>query len=286
MPTEDPAGDEPGGRSVAGTRPSGLLRILAVSTLAAAAACAPGPRPRAIPVAMPPPALFPQSRCADCHFASLDPPAPDHLHEWDLSPHSRSNVGCEVCHGGDPTTFEKFHAHQGVLSPRDPASPVHRGNLSGTCGSCHPGPFIAFQKSRHFELLRQGDRAAPTCATCHGAVAAHLLSPKGLESQCAQCHGRGRAAERPEYTVQARRMLEAALEVRGSLDQAWQLMRRIREEPRRSELERAYRQAELPWVRAVDAGHQFVFDDLEDQLALARDRTEALLERLANPGEP
>lgn len=117
------------------------------------------------------------SRCADCHFANPRSVSRWHLSEWDHSAHGRASVGCEKCHGGDPSTFESFLAHQGILSARNPASPVNRINLPKTCGACHPGPFAAFQKSRHYELLREGNPDTPTCVTCHGNVGAFLLSP-------------------------------------------------------------------------------------------------------------
>ena len=96
------------------------------------------------------PAASQQSRCADCHFSRPDAPAPDHLSDWDRSAHSSNNVGCEKCHGGDATTFEPFLAHRGILNSTNPASPVNRRNLSATCGTCHAGPFVAFQNSQHF----------------------------------------------------------------------------------------------------------------------------------------
>ena len=85
-----------------------------------------------------------QSRCADCHFANPDAPEQRHVYDWDRSPHRRSNVGCDACHGGDATSFESFLAHQGILHSGNPASLLHRANLSQTCGSCHIGPFVAF----------------------------------------------------------------------------------------------------------------------------------------------
>jgi hypothetical protein len=79
-------------------------------------------------------------------------------------------VGCEKCHGGDATTFEPFLAHQGILNSMNPASPINRRNLSATCGTCHAGPFVAFQKSQHFALLNKGD----TGVACVRRVTARL----------------------------------------------------------------------------------------------------------------
>jgi hypothetical protein len=71
-----------------------------------------------------------------------------HLAEWDLSAHGRRNVGCEACHGGDPTSFEPFVAHRGVLARSNPASPVHRRNEPAG-----RGPSTATARLRRHEFL-------------------------------------------------------------------------------------------------------------------------------------
>jgi hypothetical protein len=140
-----------------------------------------------------------RSRCADCHSANLNAPNRRHLEDWERSAHGRSGVGRELCHGGDSSTFEPFLAHRGVLNSRNPASPTHWRNPPQTCGSCHPEPYRAFQESHHHDMLAQGHDGVPGCASCHGNVAAQLLTPRGLYSQCSSCHGEGRSASRPEY---------------------------------------------------------------------------------------
>ena len=150
------------------------------------------------------PAMSQQSRCADCHFSRPDAPAADHLSDWDRSAHSRNNVGCEKCHGGNATTFEPFLAHRDILHSSNPSSPVNRRNLSTTCGACHAGPFVAFQKSQHFTLLAKGDSRVPVCTTCHGDAGYRRPSARALETQCAQCHGPNRMAPRSERAEAAR----------------------------------------------------------------------------------
>lgn len=229
-----------------------------------------------------------ESHCADCHISNPAAAAvtgfeESHIVDWDHSAHGRNRVGCDRCHGGDPTTFEPFRAHAGILNSRNPASPANRANLPRTCGVCHAGPFVAFQRSRHDELLRGGDEQVPSCSTCHGEMGAHLLAPKGLESQCARCHGAGKVDPNPEYAKQARLMLEGIRDVRAMLNEARPLVGRIKDKARREALTQEYEQAEVPLTEAVHAGHAFVFDQLEERLAVARKRAEALLERLANP---
>ena len=225
-----------------------------------------------------------ESRCADCHFANpQSDPNPQHLSDWESSAHGRNNVGCEKCHGGDPSSFESFLAHRGVLTSHNPASRTHRTNLPETCGGCHPGPFVAFQKSRHYQLLREGKDDGPTCSTCHGAVAARLLSARGLEKRCERCHGPEGRYPQPEVAVQGKVLLAEVSNVRALLRQASEQIRRIEDEARRKTFQESYDQAEVPLVEAVDSAHAFVFDQMRERLRTARERAETLLNALANP---
>lgn len=223
------------------------------------------------------------SRCGDCHIATPGAPAPRHVSAWDLSAHGRNNVGCEKCHGGDATTFESFQTHRGIVPFGNPSSPVERRNLPRTCGMCHSGQFVEFQRSRHYEVLRSGDTHAPTCTTCHDEVGAYLPSPKALEGECNRCHGPNKTAPRPEFAKQARLLLEGVNDVRASLKAAQSLIRRVKSRPRREEFERQYQQVQVPITEAVHAGHSFTFLRVDERLAVARERAGALLERLANP---
>jgi nitrate/TMAO reductase-like tetraheme cytochrome c subunit len=222
------------------------------------------------------------SRCADCHFARPDAPAQDHLREWDRSPHGRNNVGCQKCHGGNETTVESFLAHRGILPSVNPESPVNRTKLPATCGACHVGPFVAFQDSRHYQLLQTGDRRGPTCSTCHGEADGRLLSAKALESRCNECHGPGEVAPRAERARQVRQLYEGLTVVREQIKLAENFVRRITERERRAQMQEQLDQAKVPLERAVNAGHKFVYDDLQSSLATAQTRVSDLLERLAN----
>jgi len=224
-----------------------------------------------------------QSRCADCHFANPGSVSASHLSEWDLSGHGRKNVGCETCHGGDPRSFEPFVAHKDILARTNPASPVHPTNLPKTCGTCHTGPLVAFQRSKHYELLRAGNKNGPTCTTCHGEAAGNRLSPKALEAQCATCHGAGKIAPHPEFPARARLADEGLREARALLKDARNAIARVKDKARRASLEQAAQQAEVPIIEATQAGHAFVYDQLDERLTTARARLAALFERLANP---
>jgi nitrate/TMAO reductase-like tetraheme cytochrome c subunit len=181
------------------------------------------------------PAVSQQSRCADCHFAQVDPPAPFHLADWDHSPHRQNNVGCEACHGGDPTTFESLLAHRDVLDSLNPASPVNRRNLSATCGACHNSSFAAFQKSQHYALLEKGDTRTPVCSTCHGPAGSFRPSARALESECAQCHGPKGIAPSAERAEAARTLYEALHESRDLMRTVRTLVDRVSAGARRDQ---------------------------------------------------
>lgn len=231
-------------------------------------------------------ALGQQSRCADCHFANLRPTYDRHISDWDLSAHGRADVGCERCHGGDATTFEPFVAHRDVLHWTNPASPVHRTNVPKTCGTCHAGPFVAFQKSRHFALLGEGNVNVPTCVTCHGAAGENRPSPKRLEAECAACHGGDRPGGHPEYPALGRRMLEGVRDTKALLREAEGMIRRVDDPQLRARLEEDAQQVEVPLTQATQAGHAFVYDNLEERLETARKRLAALFDELVNPRPP
>jgi cytochrome c553 len=141
----------------------------------------------------------------------------------------------------------------------------------------------AFQKSQHFALLEKGDTKVPVCVTCHGAAGYARPSARALESQCARCHGPRGVAPRPERAEAARTMYDALHESRDRLKTAKTLIGRVNDRTRRTQLEEAYQQADVPLIQAVQAGHEFVYNTLRERLAVASQRLEALFAEIANP---
>ena len=232
---------------------------------------------------MAPAARAQSSSCVDCHFANPAAPERDHLGDWERSAHGRASVGCEKCHGGDAASYDASLAHRGIRHSGNAASPVHRRNLPATCGTCHTGPFVHFQKSRHYALLRSGDNRVPTCATCHDAVASALPSPKVLEAECQRCHGPKGTAPRVERAASARILIEGVIESRRMLTATEPFIDRVKDPARQAQLREAYEQAEVPLIEAGRSVHEFVFDNLAERLATARRRIDALVAALANP---
>ena len=216
------------------------------------------------------------NQCAECHLAHATAPGRGHVLDWESSAHKRSAIGCERCHGGNPATFQVLRAHAGITSPGNAASPLNRRNVSATCGTCHIGPYSAFQKSRHAGLLKAGDSRGPTCVTCHGEAAAQLLSPDAIAAECNQCHGPGKRAPRPERATEVRRWLERVRGVRAQLEAVRPMIDTVRDARRQQQLRDAYRQAEAPLAQSVVDGHSFVFTDSNQRLDVAQQRTAAL----------
>lgn len=153
------------------------------------------------------------------------------------------------------------------------------------CADCHfansggPNP----RHLHEWDLSAHG-RASVGCEACHGDVAAYLLSPKGLESECNSCHGRGKKQERLEYAANARILLQGTRDTRTLLDGARRLIARVKDKALRESLQYDYDQALVPLQEAAHAGHSFIFDKKEERLGVAMARAEALTDRLANLG--
>jgi hypothetical protein len=60
------------------------------------------------------------------------------------------------------------------------------------------------------------------------------------------------------------------------------MIKRVDDPQRRAELTDRYAQAEVPVIRAVNAGHKFVYDELKEYVAVAQERTDKLLAAIAN----
>lgn len=223
-------------------------------------------------------AAQPGSACVTCHIA---PKAvlsdwweaqAAHVVLWQQSAHGRAQVTCDKCHGGAPNTLDLQAAHAGLLSPRNPASPVHRANQPATCGQCHAGPWTAFRNSTHARMLVRGDRNAPTCSTCHGAMAVRRVPADLLPQTCASCHrddGSAPPAPATAYLVDMRRLID---ELRVELDAAERLLTRLDDPRRRSEMAAGLQDANELLKRASEGWHSFRRDDAVRQVNAAAEK--------------
>ena len=85
-----------------------------------------------------------------------------------------------------------------------------------------------------------------------------------------------------DYLSTLRTLYEALHESREQMKSARFVINRVVDKARRAQLDAAYQQTEVPFVQAVQAGHQFVYDDLKERLSTARQRLDALLGQLTN----
>ncbi len=159
--------------------------------------------------------------CTSCHSDITDVPHPDkfqhkpvkcsqcHRVESDIylkSDHGQA-VGkgvqeaatCKACHGNN---------HY-LLNYRNPASPVHRSNLTQTCGRCHGNvtemekfnlrqhsPIKSYEMSVHgLAVTEKKEMSAAVCTDCHGSHDLHKstnpsskLNWQNVHNTCGKCH--------------------------------------------------------------------------------------------------
>jgi len=119
--------------------------------------------------------------------------------------YARSVHGRAVARGEDRApSCSDCHGSHDIVPARDPASPINRGNVPGTCGACHSDVQETYAGSVHGRAAGHGVTGAPVCTDCHGehAILApsepkSLVNPARVSSvTCGRCHGDERLAER------------------------------------------------------------------------------------------
>lgn len=159
--------------------------------------------------------LFPVSghaadnQCITCHqdpdFFVEYPKLHEYYQQWLDSPHEQSMVTCDDCHGGNTDATSANDAHSAVLPMSDRASSLHFSNQPDTCGQCHSDIRSQFVQSKHYDEL-SGQRAAPTCTTCHPAMSRRPDYRLIVLNACRNCHGPGNSEELPLVTEQAQNL--------------------------------------------------------------------------------
>lgn len=205
--------------------------------------------------------------CVSCHDAERLPISLGHsFDEWRASAHARAGVGCEKCHGGDPTASDPAIAHRGVLPASEAASLVSPQHIPHTCGSCHEKEFNAYSGTVHARQVAERGRGA-TCLTCHGSMATSLPSPAELSARCGVCHKKPVRAQAALAVVATAKIhlykTNRTLGAATTADPTWHAdaMRRFHD------LEQRYRDVQLKWhTFAMDA----VIRDSSDLLKLTK----------------
>ena len=218
------------------------------------------------------------NECATCHLRrAWTRSVTTHVDLWVTSRHAFYRVGCEKCHGGDPSTSDEQTAHRGVVQSADPSSPVHRTALPMTCGRCHRAEATAFAQSAHRAALSRGDPAAPTCTSCHTSMATEVPSLTALEKQCRDCH-----RVDPQNRAQvARRQLEESTRLRTGLRTAKLEIDMTKNAERRASLTQQWVDADRS-LRDVIAGiHAFDQHHVDERLTEARAQVDRLRAEIA-----
>ena len=116
------------------------------------------------------------NKCVSCHsqLTGTSKISARYL-EWHSSAHRAKAVGCEKCHGGDPTSSDLKKAHSGVLPPQNLRSRLHNTNLPETCGVCHKAVVSSFVESTHYVRLKDTG-LGPSCIACHGHMASKIVA--------------------------------------------------------------------------------------------------------------
>jgi len=129
------------------------------------------------------------NNCVNCHSGLIEPVRVSaHFYEWLNSTHEKKGVGCDKCHGGNPSAKDMKTAHTGVLRAAFPQSGLNPKNLPATCGSCHQEVVSAFTGSKHYQKLQESG-TGPSCTTCHHHMATSVITwPPEASALCANCH--------------------------------------------------------------------------------------------------
>ena len=101
---------------------------------------------------------------------------------------AQGNISAAVC-----TDCHKSHD---ILPASDPASPIAKVNIPGTCSQCHKSESAEFMQSVHGQALARGVSRSPACTDCHGIHGITSPVEKATASAttavatdtCAGCH--------------------------------------------------------------------------------------------------
>ena len=200
--------------------------------------------------------------CVTCHQGLAAPQAAAHsFAAWRASAHA-ATVTCDRCHGGDTTATEEQAAHRDVYPASDYRSMVYPTRVPATCGACHQQELGFFIAGR----LRAGQ--GPSCVTCHGSMAVHILTPAALDTACGACHRAGGTA--PAATIDTARALLTRMHQLDSTQQAAEAaVAQLTSARARERAQRRVQQARDLLTRAHQGWHAFDLGMMRGLLARA-----------------
>ncbi len=130
--------------------------------------------------------------CQDCHTAIKDFPHPAKV----------AKVECSTCHDQEAKSFAtSAHSLLGDSACASCHGSVHELTSAETlapakCKECHADEVKEFTDSIHGQAAKNGDKDAPKCVSCHGAIhdvkaasePSSTIARKNLADTCAKCH--------------------------------------------------------------------------------------------------
>jgi predicted CXXCH cytochrome family protein len=144
------------------------------------------------------------NQCVVCHLDWEDDDGPSHLYSKDV--HGQRGLGCEDCHGGDPTLEDMDEVRESVSFVGVP----HHLEVPEFCARCHSDAsymrehnpslpvdqLTKYRTSVHGQkLFSEKDELVANCVSCHSGhqiANAQLpyssVHPLNLPATCGKCH--------------------------------------------------------------------------------------------------
>jgi cytochrome b subunit of formate dehydrogenase len=141
--------------------------------------------------------------CAVCHGSGQPAPAGVRTIR-PIEAYTASVHAAAVISGDHGASCSDCHSAHSPLPATDPASSIHRSNVSGTCGSCHAAITAKFDNSIHGLAVTAGVVDSPVCTDCHGEHRILAVSGNGSPVSatniplrvCGPCHSNLRLGEK------------------------------------------------------------------------------------------
>jgi len=137
-----------------------------------------------------------------------------------------------------------------------------------------PSPAVALRRASSADAAALAHNLIDAVSD-YPAFAPPGWSAPGVEAETQ--HLRALLADPDARYRSAREMYEALHAVRSQLKIAKQMIKKVGDKQRRADLMDLYANAEVPVTRAVNAGHTFVYDELQAHLATAQARVDKLM---------
>ncbi len=230
-------------------------------------------------------AIAQTNSCVACHSTTFTPVELGNRYlQWRFSAHQDKHVGCDKCHGGNPSAIGKLQSHEGILPAVDLKSRINQWNLPETCSACHEAVVKPFVNSAHYQRLKSSG-TGPSCTTCHSHMAAGVIySPDELSNLCSSCHAtiNGVAPTRLDIAKRAKEVMSSLQRADYLVSWANLLLEKAKERKLNVKLEQQEMIAVNDLMKATLAEwHSFELESVDQKFDLIFLKAKAVKERLA-----